>query len=108
MNELRIHTIADLRLHVCHCGKVFLDLTLDLALALALALDLALAQALDLALALASGSVFWLWLLDLALAQALAQALAFLMNEADKLRKGSVNEDDLYIAHNALVLMAAK
>ena len=46
MNGLRIHTIADLQLHVCHCGKLFLDLTLalilalDLALALALALDL--------------------------------------------------------------------
>ena len=58
MNELRIHTIADLQLHVCHCGKLFLALSLALSLALALAL------ALDLALDLA-----------LALAQALAQAL---------------------------------
>ena len=35
MNESRIHTIADLQIHVCHCGKVFLDLTLALALDLA-------------------------------------------------------------------------
>ena len=37
MNELIIHTIADLQLHVCHRGKVFLALTLDLYLALDLA-----------------------------------------------------------------------
>ena len=37
MNELRIHTIADLQLHVCHRGKVILALALTLALALALA-----------------------------------------------------------------------
>ena len=36
MNDLIIHMIADLQLHVRHRGKVFLDLTLDLALALAL------------------------------------------------------------------------
>ena len=30
------------------------------------------------------------------------------MNEAEKLTKGSVNEDDLYIVHDALVLMTAK
>ena len=36
MNELRIHKIADLQLHVCHCGKLCLDLTLSLDPALAL------------------------------------------------------------------------
>ena len=36
MNELRIHTIADIQLHVRNCGKVFLPLTLALDLALAL------------------------------------------------------------------------
>ena len=30
------------------------------------------------------------------------------MDEAEKLTKGSVHEDDLYIVHDALVLMAAK
>ena len=60
-----------------------------MALALALALDKALAQALDMALAL-----------DL--------DLDFLMNEAEKMTKGSVHEDDLYIVHDDLVLMAAK
>ena len=34
--------------------------------------------------------------------------MAFLINEAEKLTKGSVHEDDLYIVHDALVLMAAK
>ena len=52
-NELRIHTIADLQLHVCHRGKVFLALTL--ALALDLALDMALYLSLDLVLALEMG-----------------------------------------------------
>ena len=32
----------------------------------------------------------------------------FMMNEAEKLIKGSVHEDDFYIIHNALVLMTAK
>ena len=58
MNELRIHTIADLQLHVCHCGKLFL--ALSLALALALALDLDLDLDLDLALALALGQALGL------------------------------------------------
>ena len=75
--------IADLQLHVCHCGKLFLALSLSLALDLALSL----AQALDLYLAM-------------------ALAVYFLMNEAEKLTKGSVHEDDLYIVHDALVLMA--
>ena len=44
MNELRIHTIADLQIHVCHCGKLFLDLALALALDLAQAQSQALAQ----------------------------------------------------------------
>ena len=38
----------------------------------------------------------------------LALALVLLMNEAEKLTKGSVHEDDLYIIHDALVVMAAK
>ena len=48
MNDLIIHMIADLQLHVRHRGKVSLALTLaltlDPALALALALDLALSM----------------------------------------------------------------
>ena len=34
--------------------------------------------------------------------------ISFMMNEAEKLMKGSVHEDDFYIVHDALVLMAAK
>ena len=46
--------------------------------------------------------------LDLALVLALSLALDFLTNEAEKLTKGSVHEDNLYIVHDALVLMTAK
>ena len=38
----------------------------------------------------------------------MALALDFLMNETEKLTKESVHEEDLYIVHNALVLMTAK
>ena len=34
--------------------------------------------------------------------------IRFMMNEAEKLMKGSVNENDLFIVHDALVLMTAK
>ena len=32
----------------------------------------------------------------------------FMMDEAEKLMKGSVHEDDFYIVHDALVLMTSK
>ena len=32
----------------------------------------------------------------------------FMMNEAEKLMKGSVHEDDFFVVHDALVLMTAK
>ena len=48
MNELRIHTIADLQLHVFHRGKVFLALTVDLSLFSGSGNG--------------SGSGFWIWL----------------------------------------------
>ena len=34
--------------------------------------------------------------------------IRFMMNEAEKLMKGSVQKDDLFIVHNTLVLMEAK
>ena len=34
--------------------------------------------------------------------------ISFMMNEADKLMKGSVHEDDFFIFRDALVLMIAK
>ena len=34
--------------------------------------------------------------------------IRFMIDEAEKLMKGSVHEDNLYIVHNALVLMTAK
>ena len=33
--------------------------------------------------------------------------ICFMMNEAEKLMKGSVHEDDFFIVHDALVLMTA-
>ena len=34
--------------------------------------------------------------------------ICFVMDEAEKLMKGSVHEDDFYIVHGDLVLMTAK
>ena len=34
--------------------------------------------------------------------------IRFMMNEANKLMKGPVHEDDFFIAHDALVLMTEK
>ena len=34
--------------------------------------------------------------------------IRYMMNEAEKLMKGSVHEDDFYIVHDALVLMTTK
>ena len=34
--------------------------------------------------------------------------IRFIMKEAENLMKGSVHEDDLFIVHDALVLMKAK
>ena len=34
--------------------------------------------------------------------------IRFMMKEAENLMKGSVHEDDLFIVHDALVLMTAK
>ena len=34
--------------------------------------------------------------------------VSFMMNESEKLMKGSVHEDDFFIVHDALVLMTAK
>ena len=34
--------------------------------------------------------------------------IRFMMNESEKMMKGSVREDDFFIAHNALVLTTAK
>ena len=38
----------------------------------------------------------------------IADLIRFMMNEVEKLMKGSVHEDDFYIVHDALVLMTAK
>ena len=38
----------------------------------------------------------------------IANLIRFMTNEAEKLMKGSVHEDDFYIVHDALLLMTAK
>ena len=38
----------------------------------------------------------------------ISDLIRFMMNEAEKLMKGSVHEDDFFIVHDALVLMTAK
>ena len=143
MNELRIHTIAYLQLHVCHSGKVFLALAL--ALDQARYLDLALASGSVfwlLALAYGSGSGFWIWHLDSGSVSGLGSGSGsgsgsysiygeswvdklkssssmskfycitdmtrFMMKEAENLMKGSVHKDNLFIVHDALMLMTSK
>ena len=38
----------------------------------------------------------------------ISDLISFMMNEPEKLMKGSVHEDDFFIVHDALVLMTAK
>ena len=122
MNDLIIHMIADLQLHVRHRGKVFLDLTLDLSLALALdlALDMALALALDMALAMdlaviaASENPYFSrygerWVEKLNSSSSMSKfccitdLIRFMMKEAENLIKGSVHEDDFFIVSFAVI-----
>ena len=119
MNELRTHTIADLQLHVRHHGipKVPIrgfDQIYDMTLQ---------------ALPRNPPSYFkdhrkakntylsrygerWMDKLKSSTAMSklccIADLIRFMMNEAEKLMKGSVHEDDLFIVHNALVLMTSK
>ena len=38
----------------------------------------------------------------------IANLIRFMINEAEKLMKGSVHKEDFFIVHNSLVLIAAK
>ena len=107
MNELRIHTIADLQLHIFHFGMLFLALSLDLSLALALAI------------ASGSGSGSYSiygdrWVEKLKSSSSMSKfcfitdLIRFMMKKEENLMKGSVHEDDFFIVHDALVLMTAK
>ena len=117
MNELRIHTIADLQLHVRHRGKVHIR-----------GFDPIYAMALQ-ALPGNPPSSFkdhrktknpyhsrygerWVDKLKSSTAMSkfvcIPDLICFMMNEAEKLMKGSVHEGNFYIVDNALVLMTAK
>ena len=117
MNELRIHTIADLQLHVCHCDKVPIQV-----------FDRIYAMALQALLGNPPSSFKdqrkaknpyhsryregWVEKLKSSTAMSkfvcITDLIRFMMNEAETLMKGSVHEDDFYIVHDALVLMTAK
>ena len=117
MNKLRIHTIADLQLNVRHLGKVHIG-----------GFNQIYAMALQ-ALPGNPPSSFkdhrkaknpyhsrygegWVEKLKYLTAMSkfvcITNLILFMMNEAEKLMKGSVHEDDFYIVHDALVLMTAK
>ena len=117
MNELRIHTIADLQLHVRHCGKVLIR-----------GFDRIYAMALQ-ALPGNPRSSFkdhrkaknpyhsrygegWVDKLKSSTTMSkfccITNLICFMMNEVEKPMKGSVNEDNFYIFHIALVSMTAK
>ena len=119
MNELSIHKIADLQFHVDHRGTLKVpirgfDRIYDIALQ-----------------ALPGNSPYYfkehmkaknpylskygeIWVNKPKSSTAMykfcciTDLIRFMMNEADKLMKGSVHEDYLFIFHNALVLITAK
>ena len=114
MNELRIHTIADLQLHVRHRGKVPIR-----------GFDQIYAMALQTLLRNPPPSFKdhrksknpyhsiygegWVEKLKSSTAMSkfvcITDLIRFMMNEAEKLMKGSVHEDNFYIFHDDLVLM---
>ena len=117
MNELRIHTIADLQLHVRHHGKVPIR-GFDRIYAMGL-------QSLPgnppssfkdhIKAKNPYHSIYgegWVDKLKSSTAMSkfcsITDLIRFMMNEAEKLIKGSVHEEDFFIVHNALVLMTAK
>ena len=117
MNELRIHTIADLQLHFRHRGKVHIR-----------GFDRIYAMAFQALLGKPSSSFKdhrksinpyhsrygegWVEKLKSSTAMSkfccITDLICFMMNESETLMKGSVHEDDLYIVHDALVLMTTK
>ena len=116
MNELIIHTIADLQLHVRHHGKVPIR-----------GFDQIYAMALQYLPSNRPSSFKehrkakhpycsrygerWVEKLKSSTAMSkfccIDDLIRFMMNEAETLMKGSVHEEDFYIVHNALVLMTA-
>ena len=117
MDELSIHTITDLQLHFHHHGKVRIQ---GFGLIYAMALQALPRNPLSSfkdhrrAKNLYHSKYGEGWVEKLKSSTAMSKfccitdLIRFMMNEAEKLMKGSVHEDDFYIVHNALVLMTAK
>ena len=119
MNELSIHTIADLQLHVHHHGipKVLIrgfGRIYDIAIQ-----DLPGKPSSSLKdhkkaknPYLSSYGERWVNKLKSSTSMSkfycIANLIRLMMNEADNLIKGSMHEDNFFIVHDALVLMTAK
>ena len=119
MNELRIHTIADLQLHVHHHGITKVPIR-------------GFSQIYGIAIQYIPGKPppsfkynskakttyitrygeRWLEKMKSSTAMSklccITDLIRFMMNEAEKLMKGSVHEDNFFITHNDLVLMKSK
>ena len=117
MTELRIHTIADLMLHVRHNGKVHIqDFDRIYAMALQALPGKPPSSFKDHMKAKSSyhsryGEI-WVEKLksstEISKLCCISDLISFMINEAEKPMKGSVHEDYFFIAHNSLVLMTAK
>ena len=119
MNELSIHTIADLQLHVHHCGTSKVPIR-------------GFGQIYYIALQYLPGNPPYyfkdhrkaknphisrygeIWVDKLKSSTAMSKfccitdPIRFMMNEAEKQTKGLVHEVDFFTVHNDLVLMTAK
>ena len=117
MNELIIHTIADLQLHVCHHGKVPIQ-GFDQIYAMAFQdlLGNPPSSFKDRRKAknpyLSRYGEIWVEKLKSFTAMSkfccITNLIRFMMNESEKLTKGSLHEENFFIVHDALVLMTAK
>ena len=117
MTELRIHTIADLMLHVRHNGKVHIqDFDRIYAMALQALPGKPPSSFKDHMKAKNSYHSRYgeIWVEKLKSSTAMSKfccitdLIRFMMNEAENLTEGSVHEEDFFIVHNDLVLMIAK
>ena len=117
MNELIIHTIADLQLRVCHRGKMHIR-GFDQIYAMALQ-DLPGNPPSSFKDHRKAKNPYHsrygeVWVEKLKSSTAMSKLVCitdlirFMMDEAEKLMKVSVHEDDFYIVHDALVLMTSK
>ena len=119
MNELRIHTISDLQLHVHHHGTPKVPIR-------------CFSQIYDISLQALPGNLpssfkdhkkvknlylsrhgeIWVDKLKSSTAMSklccITNLICFMMNREEELMKGSVHEENLFIFHDALVLMAEK